>query len=149
MIVGMSDDDALAGWSFEVFEVADGVHLGIGVGPTGGGVRATGEDPDTTLNTCREDALKFVAGILPSTPNLDASETATYRMRCRLRDGTYRELPIGIRRRRDLGDQVNLPMGPDGSARPGKGYLWRVSSVDDGGETLILDFDRPHSKMWL
>jgi hypothetical protein len=145
--VSMSAPDPLETWSFRVDEVAPGHYLALGRGPKGQGPKVTASDAETALGECREAAMKWIAGQVPKGPPEDWK--FSYRFRCRLRDGSFKEWdsrkpsPLG------LGDVVNWPMGPDGSARPGKGYLWRVTSVEDEGSTLVLEFDRPHSEMWL
>jgi hypothetical protein len=81
-------------------------------------------------------------------PNVSGDQPTEYVLRLRLPDG--REKAGGsftTRRRRDAGDFVNLPTGPDNRSHPGSGYVWRVVGVEDEGRTLILEFDRPHAEM--
>ena len=71
-----------------------------------------------------------------------------YELRIRLPDG--REEPSGsftTRRARAVGDVVNLPTGPDKKSRPGKGYVWRVARIEDGGRMLVLDYEAPQPEM--
>jgi hypothetical protein len=50
-------------------------------------------------------------------------------------------------RRYAIGDIVNLPEPPDDRPRGGKGYIWRVTAVDDEPPTLWVEFIRPHPHM--
>jgi hypothetical protein len=75
----------------------------------------------------------------------DPEQTITYKVRWRLSDGTEHVAgPLTTRRRRGVGDFVNLPNGPDGRGREGKGYIWRVTALEDDDTTLVLAFERPH-----
>ena len=87
----------------------------------------------------------------PSSRRLNTSVTSdleqmiTYNIRLRLPDSTEREGGrFTTRRRRLVGDLVNLPQGPDGRSLAGKGYIWRVAALEDGHTTLVLAFERPH-----
>jgi hypothetical protein len=69
--------------------------------------------------------------------------------RCRLSDGRVKEETLTTRRRRALGELINLPTSADGTSRAGSGYLWCVSSIEEHADplidaTLVLDFGRPH-----
>ena len=46
-----------------------------------------------------------------------------------------------------VGTLVNYPMGPDGKARAGKGYIWRIVRVDKVQRSLVLAFEQPHPEM--
>jgi hypothetical protein len=75
--------------------------------------------------------------------------TVTYIARFRLSDGTTSDARFTTRRRRALGEIVNLPATPDGSGHTGSGYIWRVSSVEAHADPLIdavlvLDYERPN-----
>jgi hypothetical protein len=80
----------------------------------------------------------------------DAPEPAlTYIARLRLSDGTNTDNKFTTRRRRAVGEIVNLPTTPDGTGRTGSGYIWRVSSIEEDEDPLIdavlvLDFEQPH-----
>lgn len=52
-------------------------------------------------------------------------------------------LGCGIDRR----DARELPLGPDGKARAGKGYIWRIVQVDKVQRSLVLAFEQPHPEM--
>ena len=74
----------------------------------------------------------------------DSDAQITYDVRLRLSDG--HEVKSGTfmtRRRRKVGDRVNLPNGPDGQSEAGPGFVWQVASVDDAN-VLVLTFDRPN-----
>jgi hypothetical protein len=43
-----------------------------------------------------------------------------------------------------VGDIVNLPLSPADEPKGGKGYVWRVTAVDDQPPTLWVEFLRPH-----
>lgn len=61
----------------------------------------------------------------------------------RLRDGRALRLTRFLTpRRRAVGDVVELPVRPDGELQPGEHYAWRVASVEDDGNVLVLEFDR-------
>jgi hypothetical protein len=50
-------------------------------------------------------------------------------------------------RRFCVGDIVNLPDPPDDRPRGGKGYIWRVTAVDDEPPSIWVEFVRPHPDM--
>jgi hypothetical protein len=71
----------------------------------------------------------------------------TYSVTWQLPDGGQREQAPVRTRERAVGELVNFPMGPDGKARSGKGYVWRVVEVDQDACSLVLAFERPHPEM--
>jgi len=81
----------------------------------------------------------------------DPSEPAiTYVARLRLGDGTTTDNRFTTRRRRALGEIVNLPTTHDGAGQTGAGYIWRISSMEKSDDPLIdailiLDFEQPMS----
>ena len=70
-----------------------------------------------------------------------------YTVTWRFPDGSERGQDPVRTRQRAVGDLVNFPVGPDGKARAGKGYIWRVAEVDQDARTLVLSFERPHPEM--
>jgi hypothetical protein len=67
-------------------------------------------------------------------------QTTHYRLRLRFPDRRERLSALTTRRPREIGDFVNLPIGPTGESRPGKGHVWRVTSTEDDGQLLVLDY---------
>jgi len=66
-----------------------------------------------------------------------------YKLRLCLPDGTERQnSSLTTLRPRSAGDVLNVPLGPDGRSRPGRGFLWRVAALEDEGKTLVLGFER-------
>jgi hypothetical protein len=79
-------------------------------------------------------------------PPLEDGENE-YQLSLHLTDGTQmRACPFRTRRVPGSGDFVNLPVGPDGRGIPGPGFVWRVRAAEDGGQTLILDYEMPHTR---
>jgi hypothetical protein len=69
-----------------------------------------------------------------------------YRLRVRLPgDRLVRAAPLLTPRPRLLGDHVCLPVRADGELHPGERFDWRVVAVEEGGELLVLEFDRAHA----
>ena len=69
----------------------------------------------------------------------------TYAVRFQLPDGGEERVDsYKTRHIRRVDDFVNLPIGPEGAAHAGKGYIWRVKAIEADGPTLVLVFERPH-----
>jgi hypothetical protein len=64
------------------------------------------------------------------------------RMRFQLSDGRTWTIPWTTRRPRRIGAIFNFPVREDGTARAGKGYIWRVVRIDEG--ELVLEFAGQH-----
>jgi hypothetical protein len=78
------------------------------------------------------------------------AEERSYIVRVQLNEGSTKETRFKTKRERTPGEIVNLPMDSDGSAKPGKGFLWRVTSIERHDDpsveaVLMLVFERPHT----
>jgi hypothetical protein len=71
------------------------------------------------------------------------SKPIQYLVRLRLPGGAEKESGPFATHSQAAGDVVNLPIGPDGKAGPGKGHVWRVVAVETG-PLLVLDYVQPH-----
>jgi hypothetical protein len=72
------------------------------------------------------------------------SSSVEYRLTVRLRDGrVVPSAPLLTAHRRHLGDEVRIPLRPDGELRPGEIHAWRVAAVGDGGDVLLLEHVAP------
>jgi hypothetical protein len=81
---------------------------------------------------------------------MESDGTISYAITWRLPDGAEEresEPSFRTKRQRDVGEIVNLPTGPDGKGRTGKGYLWRVVAVEEDAQRLVLAYERPHPEM--
>jgi hypothetical protein len=97
--------------------------------------------PHTDVNTAP-------AGLNASVSDQSA-RNFIYITRFRLSDGRFTDSTLTTRRRRAVGDLVNVPTQADGTSRAGTGYLWRVAGVQLHPDPLIeallvLDYERPH-----
>lgn len=70
----------------------------------------------------------------------DDQPVLTYKVR--LLGTTGEAGPLTTRRRRHVGDFVNLPVRRDGQGEPGDGHIWCVTSIED--DLLVLEYVRPH-----
>lgn len=57
--------------------------------------------------------------------------------RLHLQDGSTTASTFTTRRRRKVGEIVNLPTAWDGSSRVGRGYRWRVRAIEENENALI------------
>jgi len=76
---------------------------------------------------------------VPSGP-LSTSFPLEYRLAVRLGDGrVVSSAPLLTTQPRRLGDEVRIPVRPDGELRPGEIHAWRVAAIGDGGGRLVLE----------
>jgi len=69
-----------------------------------------------------------------------SSSSVEYRLIVRLDDGrAVSSAPLLTTHPRHLGDEVRIPLRPDGELRPGEIHAWRVAAVGDGGAVLVLE----------
>jgi hypothetical protein len=69
-----------------------------------------------------------------------------YRLSVRLADGrVVRPTPFLTYRSRGVGDEVRIPVAPDGELRPGDLHAWRVVAVAESGTLLVLEHDARRS----
>jgi hypothetical protein len=76
----------------------------------------------------------------------DGQRRLEYRLSVRLGDGrVVRSMPFLTHRSRGVGDEVRIPIGPDGELRPGELHAWRVVAVGENGTLLVLEHDARRS----
>jgi hypothetical protein len=75
----------------------------------------------------------------------DGQRRLEYRLNVRLGDGRVRSMPFLTHRSRGIGDEIRIPMGPDGELRPGDVHSWRVVAVGEHGTLLVLEHDTRRS----
>ena len=76
-----------------------------------------------------------------------SSAPVEYRLTVRLEDGrVVSSAPLLTTHPRHLGDEVRIPLRPDGQLRPGEIHAWRVTAVGDGGALLVLEHVGPESR---
>jgi hypothetical protein len=76
----------------------------------------------------------------------DGQRRLEYRLNVRLGDGRIaRSMPFFTHRSRSVGDEVRIPIGPDGELRPGDLHSWRVVAVGEHGTLLVLEHDARRS----
>ena len=82
------------------------------------------------------------------TPDYDlvvvpATSRVEYTLCFALEDGRVWRTTYAPNAPRPVGSVFNFPIRPDGQSRAGKGYIWRVASIDENGE-LLLQFEGRH-----
>ena len=75
----------------------------------------------------------------------DGQPRREYRLNVRLGDGRVRSMPLLTHHSRGVGDEVRIPIGPDGELRPGDVHSWRVVAVGEHGALLVLEHDARRS----
>ena len=76
----------------------------------------------------------------------DGQQRLEYRLDVRLGDGRIvRSMPFLTQHSRGVGDEVRIPIGPDGELRPGDVHSWRVVAVGEHGKLLVLEHDARRS----
>jgi len=75
----------------------------------------------------------------------DGQRRHEYRLKVRLGDGRVRSMPFLTHHSRGIGDEVRIPIGPDGELRPGDVHSWRVVAVGEHGALLVLEHDARRS----
>jgi hypothetical protein len=75
----------------------------------------------------------------------DGQPRREYRLNVRLGDGHVRSMPLLTHHSRGVGDEVRIPIGPDGELRPGDVQSWRVVAVGEHGTLLVLEHDARRS----
>lgn len=76
----------------------------------------------------------------------DGQRRLEYRLSVRLGDGrVVRTMPYLTHRPRGVGDEVRIPIGPDGELHPGDVHSWRVVAVGEDGTLLVLEHDARRS----
>jgi dipeptidase E len=120
----------------------EGFPPGIAI-DDGVGVLYTGREL-TRVVTARSVATAYRVGPDGEIPLAAEAVQFQYEVRFRLPDGIEKSSgSFTTHRERQLGEIVNLPEGPDGLARGGKGFIWRIAAIEEDG-TLVLDYERPH-----
>jgi hypothetical protein len=72
----------------------------------------------------------------------DGQDRLEYRLDVRLGDGrSVRSMPFLTHHSRVVGDEIRIPIGPDGELRPGVLLAWRVVAVAENGKRLVLEHD--------
>jgi len=76
----------------------------------------------------------------------DGQQRLEYRLDVRLGDGrSVRSMPFLTHHSRGVGDEIRIPIGPDGELRPGDVHSWRVVAVGEHGTLLVLEHDARRS----